>query len=215
MSEERTPYLAHTNKEPLELERLSLENQKLRAELEQMRPNVWDGLQRLSPLLGGALAVAAFLFGVFQYVDQQQRELATRENELARQAAARDQEFMKPLWERELATIFKRPRPSQRSPDLPTARRAAPRSSSSGGCIKGLWSFSKRRGCLAPWWHSATAWTERRPVLSRNYRIAGWRFPPPFSRRFKSTQIFGCPSFRRTSFSTSRRNDAWRGVHAV
>ena len=50
--------------------------------------------------------MAAFVFGVVQYVDQHQRELATRENELARQAAARDQEFMKPLWERELATYF-------------------------------------------------------------------------------------------------------------
>jgi len=94
------------SRDSLEVERLALENQKLRAELDRMRPSLWDGIQRLSPLLGGLLAVAAFVFGVIQYVEQRQRELATRENELARQAAARDQEFMKPLWERELATYF-------------------------------------------------------------------------------------------------------------
>jgi hypothetical protein len=94
------------SKDALEVERLALENRKLKAELDRMRPSVWDGIQRLSPLLGSALAVAAFVFGVFQYLEQQDRELATRENELARQAAARDQEFMKPLWERELATYF-------------------------------------------------------------------------------------------------------------
>ena len=94
------------NRESLEMERLALENQKLRAELDRMRPSVWEGLQRLSPLLGGALAVAAFFFGILQYVDQQDRELATRQDELVRQAEARDQEFMKPLWERELATYF-------------------------------------------------------------------------------------------------------------
>ena len=95
-----------TNRDSLELERLALENQKLKAELERMRPNVWDGVQRLSPFLGSLLAVAAFVFGVVQYVGQHERELNTREVELRRQAAARDQEFMKPLWERELATYF-------------------------------------------------------------------------------------------------------------
>ena len=106
MPEEAAANLRQMSRDSLEMERLALENQKLKAELTRMRPNVWDGIQRLSPLLGGVLAVAAFVFGVVQYVDQHQRELATRENELARQAAARDQEFMKPLWERELATYF-------------------------------------------------------------------------------------------------------------
>jgi hypothetical protein len=93
------------SRDALETERLALENQKLRAELER-RPNVWDGLQRLSPLLGSLLAIAAFVFGVVQYVGQQERERKTREDELRRQAAARDQEFMKPLWEREISTYF-------------------------------------------------------------------------------------------------------------
>jgi hypothetical protein len=94
------------DRDSLELERLALENRKLRAELDRTRPSVWDRIERLSPLLGGALAVAAFLFGVLQYVQQQERELAARNNEVAKQAAARDQEFMKPLWEREIATYF-------------------------------------------------------------------------------------------------------------
>ena len=90
----------------LELDRLALENQKLKLDLERLQPSACDAIQRLSPLLGGVLAVAAFLFGVVQYVEQRQRELTTREAELARMAAARDQEFMKPLWERELAAYF-------------------------------------------------------------------------------------------------------------
>jgi hypothetical protein len=93
-------------KESLEIERLALENEKLKADLARARPSVWDSIQRLSPLLGGLLTVAAFVFGVVQYVEQRQRELASRDLELMRQAAARDQEFMKPLWERELATYF-------------------------------------------------------------------------------------------------------------
>jgi hypothetical protein len=106
MSDDHVPAATGARKDSLELERLTLENQKLKTELDRMRPSLWDGIQRLSPLLGSALAVAAFVFGVVQYLGQQERERATRENELARQAAARDQEFMKPLWERELATYF-------------------------------------------------------------------------------------------------------------
>ena len=106
MAAESTADLERNRRTGLELERLSLENEKLKLELARMRPSAWDALQRLSPLLGGVLALAAFVFGVVQYVEQRQRELATREIELARQAAARDQEFMKPLWERELAAYF-------------------------------------------------------------------------------------------------------------
>jgi hypothetical protein len=91
-------------RESLELERLSLEVQKLRTEVERSQPGLWNAIQRVSPLVGTLLAVAAFLFGVVQYIGQQSRELTAREHELARQAAARDQEFMKPLWERELTT---------------------------------------------------------------------------------------------------------------
>jgi hypothetical protein len=106
MAEESTVDLERNRRTTLELDRLALENEKLKLELARMRPSAWDALQRLSPLLGGVLALAAFVFGVIQYVEQRQRELATRETELARQAAARDQEFMKPLWERELAAYF-------------------------------------------------------------------------------------------------------------
>lgn len=95
-----------STRDALELERLSLEVQKLRTEVERSQPGLWNAIQRVSPLVGTLLAVAAFLFGVIQYIGQQTRELAAREHELARQAAARDQDFMKPLWERELTTYF-------------------------------------------------------------------------------------------------------------
>ena len=73
------------SRESLELERLALENQKLRAELER-RPSFWDRLQRISSSFAGLIA--------------------TRDNEMRKQSAARDQDFMKPLWERELATYL-------------------------------------------------------------------------------------------------------------
>jgi hypothetical protein len=93
------------SRESLELERLALENRKLRAELER-RPSFWDRLQRISSSFAGLIAIAAFLFGVWQYVQQQNKELAARDNEMRKQSAARDQDFMKPLWERELATYL-------------------------------------------------------------------------------------------------------------
>jgi hypothetical protein len=102
----------------LEVERLALENDKLRAELQRLPPRHWDFVQRLTPLVGGALALAGFLFGVVQYVSQQEanraeaeqrlsRENLARTHELEAQTAARDQEFMRPLWEREVATYFR------------------------------------------------------------------------------------------------------------
>jgi hypothetical protein len=106
------------NRGSLELERLGLENEKLKLELERMRTNRWDYLQRLSPLLGGLLALAGFVFGVIQYVNQQEtnrvqakqrsdQEIAARAHEVEMQTVARDQEFMKPLWEREITTYFR------------------------------------------------------------------------------------------------------------
>jgi hypothetical protein len=94
-------------RESLELERLRLENRKLEAELRQASATTWDRLQRLGPSLSGLLAVAAFLFGVYQYREQQDRTLVARAEEQRRESAARDQEFMRPLWERELATYFR------------------------------------------------------------------------------------------------------------
>jgi hypothetical protein len=111
-------YASGPTRESLELERLALENDKLRAELSALRRDRWHLLQQLSPLLGGLLALAGFLFGVVQYVEQQQRnraeamaradeQIQAMAFEAERQAEARDQEFMKPLWEREIATYFR------------------------------------------------------------------------------------------------------------
>jgi hypothetical protein len=94
-------------KESLEVARLILENRKLEAELARMPATGWEAVHRLAPVLGGLLTAAAFLFGVYQYVQQQDRALAARDDEMRREAAARDQEFMRPLWEREIATYFR------------------------------------------------------------------------------------------------------------
>lgn len=92
--------------ESLELEHLALENRKLDAELRRMPSMRWERFQRIGPVFGGLITAAAFLFGVYQYVQQQDRALDASADALRKESAARDQEFMRPLWERELATYF-------------------------------------------------------------------------------------------------------------
>jgi hypothetical protein len=102
----------------LELERLALENRKLRRELDHAgRLDAWEWIRRLSPVLATALAVAGFLFGVYQFGSQQKaaQAAAAAQQQASREATelqsrrdleARDRDFMKPLWERELNLFF-------------------------------------------------------------------------------------------------------------
>lgn len=92
----------------LELERLSLENGKLRLELDEAaRTGVWKWAGRLSPLLATMLAVAGFVFGVVQYTAQQRETRTAAQEQSRRELEARDRDFMKPLWERELGMYFR------------------------------------------------------------------------------------------------------------
>lgn len=92
----------------LELEHLALENRKLKIELEKaLNPNLWDRIGRLSPLLATLLAVVGFLFGVWQYVDQQEAGRKAGQLQEQRELEARDRDFMKPLWEKELELYFR------------------------------------------------------------------------------------------------------------
>ena len=92
----------------LELEQLSLENKKLRLELDEAaRTDVWKWAGRLSPLLATVLAVAGFLFGVLQFTAQQKATQHAVEEQSKRELEARDRDFMMPLWERELELYFR------------------------------------------------------------------------------------------------------------
>jgi len=90
------------------MEQLALENRKLELELHRaVRPDFWSWAGQLSPVLVTVLGVAGFLFGVKQYVDQQKagREAAIQQEK--RELEARDRDFMKPLWEKELDLYFR------------------------------------------------------------------------------------------------------------
>ncbi len=87
----------------LELEKLALENRKLKLQLDkELDGDFWSWVGRMSPLLATLLAVAGFLFGVKQYVDQQQASRNAALLQERRELEARDRDFMKPLWEKEL-----------------------------------------------------------------------------------------------------------------
>jgi len=92
----------------LETERVALENQKLKLELQrELHPDLWSWAGRLSPVLITAVAVGGFLFGVKQYVDQQKATSQAAVEQEKRDLEARDREFMKPLWEKELELYFR------------------------------------------------------------------------------------------------------------
>lgn len=98
----------NTSREELEVEKLALENQKLRLDLERDRnPDFWSWMVRLSPLLASTLAVAGFLFGVMQYVGQEKASRDAAFQQGRRDSESRDREFMKPLWEKELELYFR------------------------------------------------------------------------------------------------------------
>jgi hypothetical protein len=97
-----------TQKAKLELEKLALENKKVSLELRAAEStDFWEWVGRFSPLLASIVAVGGFLFGVWQYTAQ---EKATREaavDQSRREEEARDRDFMKPLWDRELELYFR------------------------------------------------------------------------------------------------------------
>jgi hypothetical protein len=96
------------DRQALEMERLALENQKLKLDLQrELNPDLWSWAGRLSPVLATVLAVAGFLFGVRQYVDQQKASRDAAVEQERRDLEARDRDFMKPLWEKELELYFR------------------------------------------------------------------------------------------------------------
>jgi hypothetical protein len=109
MSSEVTTAASHApeDRAALELNRLSLENQKLMLDVACARQRRrWQWLESASPLLATLAAVAGFLFGVFQYAGQQNASREAAAAQEKRELEARDRDFMKPLWEKELSLYF-------------------------------------------------------------------------------------------------------------
>lgn len=89
-------------------EKLSLECQKLRAEIQKLEsPRGWsEKLSEHSTLVSMLLAILGFLFAFFQYGEQQKANRKAEEGQFEQERRLRDREFMKPLWEKQLATYF-------------------------------------------------------------------------------------------------------------
>ena len=93
---------------PSENDKLALECEKLRAEIRELEsPKGWsDKLSRHSTLVSMLLAIFGFIFGFVQYGSQQEANRKTEEAQAEQERRIRDREFMKPLWEKQLATYF-------------------------------------------------------------------------------------------------------------
>ena len=93
---------------PSENDKLALECEKLRAEIRELEsPKGWsDKLSRHSTLVSMLLAIFGFIFGFVQYGAQQEANRKTEEAQAEQERRIRDREFMKPLWEKQLATYF-------------------------------------------------------------------------------------------------------------
>ncbi len=96
------------DKAALEIEKLTLENRLLKLELkERSEADLWKHLSRMAPSLATLLAVAGFVFGIAQYAIEQSANRKSSDAQAQRDVEARDREFMKPLWEKELELYMK------------------------------------------------------------------------------------------------------------
>src|SRR5215831_10409766 len=105
--------------EDQDLERLKLENEKLRLEIEDLRGRnkLENRIAKFVPAITALIAIAGLSFGVYQF-QSQQRQIADQRlrdtidsinkqaSELARSNEAREQEFRKPFWEKQLQLYF-------------------------------------------------------------------------------------------------------------
>lgn len=102
---------AHDASEPLSVvssKKPVLELEKLKLEIEEIKGrNRWaDRIARYIPLISGLIAVAAFVFGVIQYTNQQKENVRALDRQIQSNKETNEREFRKPLWEKTLALHF-------------------------------------------------------------------------------------------------------------
>jgi hypothetical protein len=91
----------------LELERLKLEIDKLKADVARSgRSQILDSLVRLTPLISVLIAVFGVTFSIYQYNAEQRKNRIAREEQSKKEASAAQREFMKPLLERQQQLYF-------------------------------------------------------------------------------------------------------------
>jgi len=101
-----------------EFEKLQLEIAKLKAELANVkRVRTIDSLVRLTPLLTVLVAVTGFLFTIYQYRDEQEKNRQARSEQFNKETADREErnrrdkesawrEYVKPLLEKQQLLYF-------------------------------------------------------------------------------------------------------------
>jgi hypothetical protein len=101
----------------VQLEKVRLENEKLKFELESLKNGKGKGLDRFIPylpLITDLVTIAGFGFGVYQYQAQQEANRVTQEQQSTKDRVARElqskqeteaaqREFMKPLLQNQLS----------------------------------------------------------------------------------------------------------------
>ena len=107
MSDGSTPNDEAAVRSALELERLKLEIDKLKADIAKSgRSQILDSLVRLTPLISVLIAVFGVTFSIYQYNAEQRKNRIAREEQSKKEASAAQREFMKPLLERQQQLYF-------------------------------------------------------------------------------------------------------------
>lgn len=91
-----------------QLERLQLENEKLRGELAaaQKAKPWYSKFSQIVPVITTLLAISGFLWGIFQYSDQQTKNRLSAERQSLRQQESTEREFMQPWLDNQRETYL-------------------------------------------------------------------------------------------------------------
>ena len=92
-----------------QLEKLQLENEKLRGELAagQKAKPWYTKFSQVIPVITTLLAICGFLWGIFQYSDQQTKNRLSAERQSLRQQETAEREFMQPWLDNQRETYLK------------------------------------------------------------------------------------------------------------
>ena len=92
----------------IDVERVRLEKEKLSAEIKDIRERGnWENrIAKYVPAITVLIAAAAFCFGIYQFHEQQKENFNRQDAEAKRASAAKEQEFRRPFWEKQLQLYF-------------------------------------------------------------------------------------------------------------
>jgi hypothetical protein len=91
-----------------DVEKSLLEKEKLRTEIQDIRDKGnWENrITKHVPAITAIVAIGALSFGIYQFRAQQGEAFRRQESELKRANDAKEQEFRKPFWEKQLHLYF-------------------------------------------------------------------------------------------------------------